>query len=104
MQKRKEVIPMNVQEAIATRLSIRQYDKTSLSAEHMQTLFKALQLSASANNQQNWEFVFVEDPELKRKLVPACMSQRFVADCSYFVTHLQTENPNYTTCFIFVFS
>ena len=76
---------MNVQEAIATRLSIRQYDKTSISAEHMQTLFKALQLAASANNQQNWEFVFVEDPELKRELVPACMSQRFVADCSYFI-------------------
>jgi len=44
-----------------------------------------LQLAASANNQQNWEFVFVGDPDLKRKLIPACMSQRFVADCSYFI-------------------
>ena len=76
---------MNVQEAIATRLSIRQYAETAISPEHMQTLFKALQLAASANNQQNWEFIFVEDPELKRKLVPACMNQRFVADCSYFI-------------------
>ena len=77
---------MNVQEAIATRLSIRQYAETSISPEHMQTLFKALQLAASANNQQNWEFVFVKDPKLKRKLVPACMNQRFVSDCSYFIT------------------
>ena len=76
---------MNVQEAVATRMSIRQYDEASIPPEHMQTLFKALQLAASANNQQNWEFVFVEDPELKRKLVPACMSQRFVSDCSYFI-------------------
>ena len=76
---------MNVQEAIATRLSIRQYAETSIPPEHMQTLFKALQLAASANNQQNWEFIFVEDSELKKKLVPACMNQRFVADCSYFI-------------------
>ena len=76
---------MNVQEAIATRLSIRQYAETSIPPEHMQTLFKALQLAASANNQQNWEFILVEDSELKKKLVPACMNQRFVADCSYFI-------------------
>jgi nitroreductase len=80
-----EVIPMNVQEAISNRLSIRQYAETSIPSEHMETIFKALQLAASANNQQNWEFVFVGDPELKKKLVPACMNQRFVGDCSYFI-------------------
>ena len=76
---------MNVQEAIATRLSIRQYAETSIPSDHMATLFTALQLAASANNQQNWEFVFVGDSELKKKLVPACMNQRFVRDCSYFI-------------------
>jgi hypothetical protein len=85
VKNRNEVKPMNVQQAIVTRLSIRQYTEASISPEHMQTLLQALQLAASANNQQNWEFVFVKDPELKRKLVPACMSQRFVADCSYFI-------------------
>ena len=76
---------MQVQEAIQTRLSIRRYTDISIPAEHMDILFKALQLAASANNYQNWEFVFVRDPEVKQKLVPACSNQRFVRDCSYFI-------------------
>ena len=76
---------MNVKEAIATRLSIRRYADSPVPMDHMIILFKALQLAASANNQQNWEFVFAADPDLKRRLVPACMNQSFVADCSYFI-------------------
>jgi nitroreductase len=51
----------------------------------MQTLFRALQLAPSANNSQNWEFVFVGDADLKRRLAGACFNQRFIADCSYFI-------------------
>lgn len=76
---------MQVQEAIATRLSIRRYADAAVPPEHMQALLKALQLAPSANNRQNWEFVFVSDPDLKEKLVPACMGQHFVGDCSYFI-------------------
>ena len=76
---------MQVQEAIQNRLSIRQYADASIPAEHLEILFKALQLAPSANNSQNWEFIFVEDPELKQRLVPACLSQGFIKDCSYFI-------------------
>ena len=76
---------MQVQEAIQTRLSIRRYADISIPAEHLDILFKALQLAPSANNYQNWEFVFVNDPDLKQRLVPACSNQRFVRDCTYFI-------------------
>jgi nitroreductase len=76
---------MHVEEAIAARLSIRRYADTAVPAEHMQTLLKALQLAPSANNRQNWEFVFVGDPALKKKLVAACMNQLFVGECRYFI-------------------
>jgi nitroreductase len=76
---------MNVQEAIASRLSIRQYAEAFIPSEHMAILFKALQSAASANNQQNWEFIFAGDPKLKKKLVSTCMDQTFVGDCSYFI-------------------
>ena len=76
---------MQVREAIQKRLSIRRYADSSIPAEHMATLFKALQLAASANNYQNWEFVFVKDPDLKQRLVPECSNQRFVRDCTYFI-------------------
>ena len=76
---------MKVQEAIQNRLSIRQYAEASIPAEHLEILFKALQLAPSANNYQNWEFVFARDPDIKQSLVPACLNQRFIKDCSYFI-------------------
>jgi len=76
---------MNVKETIQLRYSVRQYDESSIPEEHMGLLLKALQLAPSANNRQNWEFVFVSDPDVKQRLVPACFNQRFVSACSYFI-------------------
>ena len=76
---------MEVKEAIASRLSIRRYAESSIPPEHMEALLKALQLAPSANNGQNWEYVFVGDGAIKRRLVGACSSQSFVANCTYFI-------------------
>ena len=76
---------MQVHEAIQKRLSIRRYADAAIPTGHLDMLFKALQLAASANNYQNWEFVFVKDPELKQRLVPACSHQRFVRDGAFFI-------------------
>jgi nitroreductase len=76
---------MNVKESIQHRYSVRKYVKSSISQEHMKILFKALQLAPSANNSQNWEFVFANDLDVKQKLVSACFNQRFIAECSYFM-------------------
>ena len=76
---------MEVKEAISSRLSIRRYAESSIPPEQMETLFKTLQLAPSANNGQNWEFIFVGDAEIKRRLVGACSNQSFVANCSYFI-------------------
>ena len=76
---------MQVQEAIKNRLSIRQHADASIPDEHMNILFKAMQLAPSGNNLQNWEFVFVKDSDLKQRLVPACLNQGFIKDCAYFI-------------------
>ena len=76
---------MQVKEAIASRLSIRRYAQASIPPEDLQLLFQALQLAPSANNYQNWEFIFVGDPALKQRLISACFNQRFVGDCQYFI-------------------
>ena len=76
---------MQVQEAIKTRLSIRRYADKTIPDKDMQILLKALQLSPSASNGQNWEFVFVGDPDLKHKLIAACSSQTFVGNCAYLI-------------------
>ena len=51
----------------------------------MRIMFQALQLAPSANNYQNWQFVFVSDDNLKKRLIKACSHQRFVKDCTYFI-------------------
>ena len=89
---------MQVQEAIAARLSIRRYTQTAIPQEHMQTLFKAMQQAPSANNRQNWEFVFVGNPELKNELVAACMNQGFVGRCSYFIAGV--ADPSLKWCMV----
>jgi len=76
---------MQVQDAIKTRLSIRRYADEQIPEKDLKVLLQALQLSPSANNTQNWEFVFVGDPELKQALIPACSSQKFVGDCTYMI-------------------
>ena len=76
---------MEVKEAIASRLSIRRYAESLIPPEHMETLFRALQLAPSANNGQNWEFVFVNEAEIKHRLVGACSNQGFIANCTYFI-------------------
>jgi nitroreductase len=78
-------INMDIKEAIENRLSIRRYADSSIGNDHLHTLLKALQLAPSANNGQNWEFVFVDDPDLKRKLVGACFNQSFITSCTYFI-------------------
>ena len=76
---------MQVQDAITRRLSIRRYADGEIPSEHLQILFQAMQLAPSANNYQNWEFVFVNDKGLKQQLIGACANQRFVGDCQYFI-------------------
>ena len=76
---------MDVKDAIANRLSIRRYAQASIPSDHLETLFRSLQLAASGNNSQNWEFVFVADADMKSRLVGACANQSFVANCAYFI-------------------
>jgi nitroreductase len=87
-----EVPAMDVKESIRHRYSVRKYGTSSIPQEHMEVLFKALQLAPSANNSQNWEFVFVSDHEVKQMLVSACFNQRFIAECSYFMAGV--ANPS----------
>jgi nitroreductase len=76
---------MDVKDAIAKRLSIRRYARAFIPEDHMEILFQSLQLAASGNNNQNWEFVFVGDADMKSQLVGACANQSFIANCAYFI-------------------
>lgn len=55
-------------ELIKARRSIRKYTQEPVSEEHVQALLEAAMAAPSANNRQPWEFVVVQDAELRRQL------------------------------------
>ena len=77
---------MQVQDAIRTRLSIRRVADTTIPDERYEGAFKAFGSFLTLETiPQNWEFVFVHDPDLKHTLIQGLFNQRFVRDCTDFI-------------------
>jgi nitroreductase len=57
--------------ALFTRHSVRQYTDRPVEEEKIETLIKAAMAAPTAGNQQEWEFVVVTDPEVKKQAAAA---------------------------------
>lgn len=77
---------MNVIEAIEARRAVKHYDPNhQLSTEEIQQLLSLATLSPTAFNIQNWRFVVVSDPELRKQIRAAAWDQAQVTDASLLV-------------------
>ena len=77
---------MNVVEAIETRRSIKHFDPDHrMSEEEVRELFRLTILSPTAYNIQNWRFVLVSDPELRKKIRTVAWNQAQVTDASLLI-------------------
>ena len=77
---------METLQAIRERRSIKHYDPAHrMSEEEIRTLFEHVILSPTSFNMQNWRFVAVTDPELRRQLREAAWDQSQVTDASIVV-------------------
>lgn len=77
---------MNVFEAIESRRSIKSFDPTHrMSAAEIDRLMALAILSPTAFNIQNWRFVLVQDPQLRREIRAASWDQPQVTDASLLV-------------------
>jgi nitroreductase len=77
---------MNIKEAIEKRRAIKQFDPAHAmgDAEIKQLMSLAL-LAPTAFNIQNWRFVLVRDPELRKQVRAASWNQAQVTDASLLV-------------------
>lgn len=75
---------MNLFDAIARRHSVRTYLDRPVEREKLQSLFSAVRLAPSARNAQEWRFVLVTDPELRREAA-AAGGQPFLRDCPVII-------------------
>ncbi len=77
---------MNVIEAIQTRRAIKAYDpQHRISDAEVEQLLGLAMLSPTAFNIQNWRFVAVRDPALRKQIRAASWDQAQVTDASLLV-------------------
>ena len=70
---------MDVYQAIALRKSIREFSDLAVPQELLNRLLEAARVAASASNRQEWRYVIVRRPEVRRKVAEAAFGQAHVA-------------------------
>ena len=83
---------MDLYEAIERRRSVRAYQDRPVEQDKLERILNAARMAPSASNRQPWKFVVVRQPELRRKLVPACREQAFIGQAPVVVAGVGT-NP-----------
>lgn len=77
---------MKTEDAIRARRAVKQYDAThSMPPEEVNELLSLAILSPTAFNIQNWRFVVVTDPELRKQIREVAWDQAQVTDASLFI-------------------
>jgi nitroreductase len=77
---------MKTEEAIRARRAVKHYDANhSMTAEEINELLSLAILSPTAFNIQNWRFVVVTDPELRKQIREVAWDQAQVTDASLFI-------------------
>ncbi|MBM4148263.1 MAG: nitroreductase family protein [Lentisphaerae bacterium] len=77
---------METLEAIRTRRAVKQYDPNhEMTDAEIELLMSLALLAPTAFNIQNWRFVLVRDPELRKQVRAAAWNQAQVTDASLLV-------------------
>ncbi len=69
---------METSECIKTRASVRDFRKDQIPEKDLLEILEAATQAPSAGNLQDWEFVVVKDPKVKRDIAVASLNQRFI--------------------------
>jgi nitroreductase len=76
---------VDVEEAIRTRRSIRNWSTKPLERETLEELLEAARIAPVAKNVQYWEIIAVTDRERLQRLVPICNGQHHVGEAGAFL-------------------
>ena len=83
---------MKVMEAIAGRRSVRSFSSRPIEEEKLLRVLEAGRLAPSARNMQDWKFVVVRDPDMRRKLAEAAKNQDFVGQAPVVIAACGTSD------------
>ncbi len=89
---------MDVLPEIVRRRSVRRFSERAVEKAKLERILKAGQLAPSAKNRQEWRFVVVQKPALKRDLARAAFEQDFVRQAGAIIavcpTNVDYRMPN----------
>lgn len=89
---------MDVYEAIRRRKSVRAWADRPVEEEKLRRVMEAARAAPSARNLQEWKFVVVTDPDLRRQLVGAARGQTFVGEAPVVIAGCAVESANLMAC------
>jgi nitroreductase len=89
---------MTVTEAIRRRKSVRSWKDSPVEDEKLDQLLEAARLAPSASNRQEWRFVVVTDPGMRKKLASAARDQAFVGEAPVVIACCAETDEHRMTC------
>jgi nitroreductase len=84
---------MNAFDAIKTMLAIRKYRREGIPAEVVRRIVEAGRLTGSSRNQQQWDFVVIQEPETLKRLGSLASTGSFIADAPLAIAIVVPEAP-----------
>jgi nitroreductase len=82
---------MDALECLKTRRSVRKFLPESISEMAIQEMIDAGRLAATARNVQPWEFIFVTNPDTRKKLADIMEYGKFIAEAPLCIVVLSKE-------------
>jgi len=89
---------MTVMEAIRQRFSVRKFKEFEIEEERLDRVLEAARLAPSARNLQEWRFVVVRNPDMRRALSEAANGQAFVAEAPAVIVACAITTEHIMSC------
>lgn len=89
---------MRILDEIMARYSVRSYDARPVPPEALRRILDAARHAPSARNVQEWRFIVVTDPAIRRALVPAAAMQEFVGQAPVVIAGCGTRTDYVMRC------
>ena len=89
---------MDVLDVIRIRYAVREYQEKPVEEEKLLRILEAARLAPSARNIQEWRFVVVTRPELRKSLAEAAYNQNFLAEAPVVIVCCSIINDYIMRC------
>ena len=85
---------MDIYEIIEKRRSVRAFRDDPVPDDMLERILNAGRMAPSAHNAQDYKFIVVKDPGIRKEISDACSEQKFIAEPPVIIVGVST-NPEY---------